>query len=40
MHHEQSGRGGRAFIELQKPAILSVICGPGGTNAVTGVIGA
>lgn len=42
MHHEQSAAmAAEAFTRItKKPAILSVTSGPGGTNAVTGVIGA
>ena len=42
MHHEQSAAmAAEAFYRIsKKPAILSVTSGPGGTNAVTGVIGA
>ena len=42
MHHEQSAAmAAEAFYRVtKKPAILSVTSGPGGTNAVTGVIGA
>ena len=42
MHHEQSAAmAAEAFSRItKKPAILSVTSGPGGTNAVTGVIGA
>ena len=42
MHHEQSAAmAAEAFYRVSnKPAILSVTSGPGGTNAITGVIGA
>jgi len=42
MHHEQSAAmAAEAFYRVNnKPAILSVTSGPGGTNAITGVIGA
>ena len=42
MHHEQSAAmAAEAFYRINnKPAILSVTSGPGGTNAITGVIGA
>ena len=42
MHHEQSAAmATEAYYRVNsKPAILSVTSGPGGTNAVTGVIGA
>ena len=42
MHHEQSAAmSAEAYYRIKKkPAILSVTSGPGGTNAVTGVIGA
>ncbi len=42
MHHEQSAAmAAEAYYRAsRKPAILSVTSGPGGTNAVTGVIGA
>ena len=42
MHHEQSAAmAAEAFTRItKKPAILSVTSGPGGTNAITGVIGA
>ena len=42
MHHEQSAAmAAEAFYRIsKKPGILSVTSGPGGTNAVTGVIGA
>ena len=42
MHHEQSAAmAAEAYYRASgKPAILSVTSGPGGTNAVTGVIGA
>ena len=42
MHHEQSAAmAAEAFYRIhKKPAILSVTSGPGGTNAITGVIGA
>ena len=42
MHHEQSAAmAAEAYYRANhKPAILSVTSGPGGTNAVTGVIGA
>ena len=42
MHHEQSAAmAAEAFYRVnKKPAILSVTSGPGGTNAITGVIGA
>ena len=42
MHHEQSAAmAAEAYYRVNsKPAILSVTSGPGGTNAVTGVIGA
>ena len=41
-HHEQSAAmAAEAYYRVKKkPAILSVTSGPGGTNAVTGVIGA
>ena len=40
-HHEQSAAmAAEAYYRVKKkPAILSVTSGPGGTNAVTGVIG-
>lgn len=42
MHHEQSAAmAAEAYYRANhKPAILSVTSGPGGTNAITGVIGA
>ena len=42
MHHEQSAAmAAEAYYRVNsKPAILSVTSGPGGTNSVTGVIGA
>ena len=42
MHHEQSAAmAAEAYYRIKnKPAILSVTSGPGGTNAITGVIGA
>ena len=42
MHHEQSAAmAAEAYFRIKnKPAILSVTSGPGGTNAITGVIGA
>ncbi len=42
MHHEQSAAmAADAYYRINnKPAILSVTSGPGGTNSVTGVIGA
>ncbi len=42
MHHEQSAAmAAEAYYRVnKKPAILSVTSGPGGTNAITGVIGA
>ena len=42
MHHEQSAAmAADAYYRVNnKPAILSVTSGPGGTNSVTGVIGA
>ena len=42
MHHEQSAAmAAEAYYRVNhKPAILSVTSGPGGTNTVTGVIGA
>lgn len=41
-HHEQSAAmAAEAYYRVKKkPAILSVTSGPGGTNAITGVIGA
>ncbi len=41
MHHEQSAAmAAESFYRVNKrPAILSVTSGPGGTNAITGVIG-
>ena len=41
MHHEQSAAmAAEAYYRANhKPAILSVTSGPGGTNAITGVIG-
>ena len=41
-HHEQSAAmAAEAYFRVRKkPAILSVTSGPGGTNAITGVIGA
>ena len=40
-HHEQSAAmAADAYYRIKKkPAILSVTSGPGGTNAITGVIG-
>jgi len=42
MHHEQAAAmAADAFYRVKKkPAILSVTSGPGGTNSITGVIGA
>ena len=42
MHHEQSAAmAAEAYYRIRnQPAILSVTSGPGGTNALTGVIGA
>jgi acetolactate synthase-1/2/3 large subunit len=42
MHHEQSAAmAADAYYRIKKkPAILSVTSGPGGTNSITGVIGA
>ncbi len=42
MHHEQAAAmAAEAYYRTShKPAILSVTSGPGGTNAITGVIGA
>lgn len=41
-HHEQAAAmAAEAYCRIKKkPAILSVTSGPGGTNAITGVIGA
>ena len=41
-HHEQSAAmAAEAYCRIKKkPAILSITSGPGGTNAITGVIGA
>ena len=41
-HHEQSAAmAAEAYFRVKKkPAILSVTSGPGGTNAITGVLGA
>ena len=41
MHHEQSAAmAAESYYRVnKKPAILSVTSGPGGTNAITGVIG-
>ena len=41
-HHEQSASmAAEAYCRIKKkPAILSITSGPGGTNAITGVIGA
>ena len=40
-HHEQSAAmAAEAYCRVKKkPAILSVTSGPGGTNAITGVVG-
>ena len=40
-HHEQAAAmAAEAYYRIKKkPAILSVTSGPGGTNAITGVIG-
>ena len=42
MHHEQSAAmAAEAYFRIKnKPAILSVTSGPGGTNSLTGLIGA
>jgi len=42
MHHEQAAAmAADAYYRIKKkPAILSVTSGPGGTNSITGVIGA
>ena len=40
-HHEQSAAmAAEAYYRVKKASILSITSGPGGTNAVTGVIGA
>jgi acetolactate synthase-1/2/3 large subunit len=41
-HHEQSAAmAAEAYCRIKKkPAVLSITSGPGGTNAITGVIGA
>ena len=39
-HHEQAAAmAAEAYCRIKKSAILSVTSGPGGTNAITGVIG-
>ena len=39
-HHEQAASmAAEAYCRIKKSAILSVTSGPGGTNAITGVIG-